>query len=151
MHGVLSMVFISFLVPGLVGDFKIGPWRGNTEFIASIDYNGRHLETTPSKTIVIPVSVTNKSTATWDSKDKDHPVFISYHLLNAKGEMVQQDNIRTSFNKRIGTDESVRVDLMVNAPSKKGEYYLEVDMVKEKVAWFKNKGSKTICIPLSIN
>jgi hypothetical protein len=151
MHGVLSMVFISFLIPGLVSNFKIGPWRGNTEFIASIDYNGRGIETSPSKTIVIPVSVTNKSTATWDSKDKDHPVFISYHLLNAKGEMVQQDNIRTSFNKRIGTDESARVDLMVNAPSKKGEYYLEVDMVKEKVAWFKNKGSKTIRIPLSIN
>lgn len=151
MHGVLSIVFISFLVPRLVGDFKIGPWRGNTEFIASIDYNGRYIEINPSKTIFIPVSVTNKSTATWDSKDKDHPVFISYHLLNAKGEMVEHDNIRTSFNKRVGTDESVKVDLMVDAPSKKGEYYLEVDMVKEKVAWFKNKGSKTICIPLSIN
>jgi hypothetical protein len=151
MHGVLSMLFISFLVPGLVDDFKIGPWRGNTEFIASIDYNDRHIETNPSKTITIPVSVTNKSTATWDSKDKDHPVFISYHLLNSKGEMVEYDNIRTPFNKRIGMDESVMVDLMVNAPSKKGEYYIEVDIVKEKVAWFKNKGSKTIRIPLSIN
>jgi membrane protease YdiL (CAAX protease family) len=151
MHGVLSMVFASFLVPGLVGDFKIGPWRGNTEFIASIDYNGRYIETNPSETIVVPVSVTNKGTATWDSKDKDHPVFISYHLLNAKGDMMEYDNIRTSFNRKIETDESVMVDLMVNAPPKKGEYYLEVDMVKEKVAWFKNKGSKTICIPLSIN
>jgi hypothetical protein len=71
--------------------------------------------------------------------------------LNAKGEMVEHDNIRTSFNKRIGTDESVKVDLMVDVPSEKGEYYLEVDIVKEKIAWFKNKGSKTIRIPLSIN
>jgi hypothetical protein len=134
-----------------MGDFKIGPWRGNTEFVASIDYNGRSIQTNPYQAISIPVSVTNKSTVTWDSKDKDHPVFISYHLLNAKGEMVERDNIRTPFHKRIGTDESVKVDLMVDAPSKKGEYYLEVDVVKEKVAWFKNKGSKTICIPLSIN
>ena len=51
----------------------------------------------------------------------------------------------------IGTDDSVMVDLMVDAPSKKGDYYLEVDIVKEKVTWFKNKGSKTILIPLSIN
>jgi hypothetical protein len=151
MHGVLSIVFVSFLVPRLVGDFKIGPWRGNTEFIASIDYNGISVETNPYKAISIPVSVTNKSTVTWDSRDKDHPVFISYHLLNAKGEMVEHDNIRTSFNKRIGTDESVKVDLMVDVPSEKGEYYLEVDIVKEKIAWFKNKGSKTIRIPLSIN
>jgi len=151
MHGILSMVSISFLVPGFVGDFKIGPWRENTEFIASIDYNGRPVETKPSNTIVIPVSVTNKSTATWDSKDKDHPVFLSYHLLNAKGEMMEYDNVRTSMNRRIGTDESVIVDLMVKAPSNKGDYYLEVDVVKEKVAWFKNKGSKTIRIPLSIN
>jgi hypothetical protein len=151
MHGVLSILFISFLVPGLVGNFKIGPWRGNTKYIATIDYNGRHIETNPFKTIVIPVSVINKSTATWDSKNKDYPVFISYHLLNAKGEMLEHDNIRTSFNKRIGTDESVMVDLMVNAPSKKGEYYLEVDMLKEKVTWFKSKGSKTILIPISIH
>jgi hypothetical protein len=151
MHGVLSMVSISFLVPGLVGDFKIGPWRENTEFIASIEYNGRPVETKPSNTIVVPVSVTNKGTATWDSKDKDHPVFLSYHLLNARGEMMEYDNVRTSINRSIGMDESVVVDLMVNAPSDKGDYYLEVDMVKEKVAWFKNKGSKTIRIPLSIN
>jgi hypothetical protein len=151
MHGVLSMVFISFLVPGLVDTFKIGPLRGNAKFIASIDYHGSKIETNPSKTISIPIFVINKSTTTWDSKDKDHPVFISYHLLNTKRDMVEYDNIRTSFNKRIGTDESARVDLMVNASSKKGEYYLEVDIVKEKVAWFKNKGSKTKLIPLSIN
>ena len=64
---------------------------------------------------------------------------------------MEYDNIRTLFNKKIGTDESVMVDLMVKAPSKKGEYYLEVDIVKEKVAWFKNKGSKTALISLSIN
>jgi hypothetical protein len=151
MHGILSMAFISFLVPGIVDSFKIGPWRGNTEFIASIDYDGRPIEAKSSEVIVIPISVTNKSTATWDSNDKEHPVFISYHLLNAKGEMLEYDNVRTSFNKKIGTDESVMVDLMVSPPSKKGEFFLEVDMVKEKVAWFKNKGSKTIRIPLSVN
>jgi len=131
MHGILSMVFTSFLVPGLVGDFRKGPWKGNAEFIASIDYNGSKVETNPSKTILIPISVINKSAAPWDSKDKDHPVFVSYHLFNAKGDMMEYDNIRTSFNKRIGTDESVRVDLRVNAPSKTGEYYLEVDIVKD--------------------
>jgi hypothetical protein len=151
MHGILSSVFISFLVPGLVRDFKIGPWRGNTEFIASIDYDGRHMEAKPSEVMVIPISITNKSTATWDSNDKKHPVFIGYHLLNAKGEMLEYDHARTSLNKRIETDESVKVDLMVRSPSEKGEYFLEVDMVREKVAWFKNKGSKTIRIPLSVN
>ena len=151
MHGILSIVFTSFLVPGLIGDFKIGPWRGNTELVASIEYDGSKIETNPSKTTVIPISVTNKGIATWDSKEKDYPVFISYHLYNARGDMMEYDNIRTPFNKRIGTDESVMVDLMVNAPAKKGEYYLEVDMVKEKVAWFKNRGSKTILIPLSVN
>ena len=151
MHGVLSMIFTSFLVPGLVSDFRKGPPKGNTEFIASIDYHGSKIETKPSKTILIPISVTNKSTVTWDSGDKDHPVFMSYHLFNATGEMMEYDNVRTSFNKRIGTDESVRVDLRVNAPSRGGDYYLEVDIVKEKIAWFENKGSKTALIPLSVN
>lgn len=93
MHGVLSIFFTSFLVPGLVNEFKIGPWRGNTEFVASIDYNGGRIETNPSKTIVIPITVTNKSTVTWDSKDQNHPVCVSYHSFSAKGDIVDRKSV----------------------------------------------------------
>jgi len=38
---------------------------------------------------------------------------------------------------------------MINVPPEAGEYYVEVDIVKERVAWFKDKGSRTVLIPLS--
>ena len=105
----------------------------------------------------MPVSVVNKSTLTWDSEDKEIPVFISYHLLDAKGDTLSWNNILTPFNKPIEPGESVTVNLIVNAPADAGDYYAEVDMVRQEHAgpekgkkiWFKNRGSKTALIPLS--
>jgi hypothetical protein len=65
--------------------------------------------------------------------------------------MSSYDHLRTPFEQILKTGDSAKVDLMVDTPLKRGEYYLEVDMVKEKVAWFKDKGSKTILIPLTTN
>lgn len=151
MHGILSIVVASLLAPVWINDLKIGPLRGDVRFVASIHYDGGKIDVGPSGKTTLPIRVTNKSTAPWNSKDKDHPVFISYHLLNAKGEMSSYDHLRTPFEQILKTGDSAKVDLMVDTPLKRGEYYLEVDMVKEKVAWFKDKGSKTILIPLTTN
>jgi hypothetical protein len=150
-HAFLAVFFSSLLVPGLVNDFRIGPWRGSPEYLAQMDYDGSKIKANPSENMVIPIFVINKGKEIWNSEDKENPVRISYHLLDAKGEMIEYDNIRTPFSKRIRRDDSAKVDLMVYAPSQKGEYQLEVDIVKEKVTWFKWKGTKTIRIPLSIN
>ena len=151
MHGVLSMLFCSLLVPGLVKNYKVGPGRGNIEFVAYLSYNGGNVTAKASESVWVPMVATNKSTVSWDSKDKEHPVLISYHLFDAKGDLVEYNNVRTPFNRIIRTYDSALVDLKIDAPSKKGEYYVEVDIVKEKVTWFKNKGSKTVLIPLSVN
>jgi len=132
-------------------NMKIGPRRGSPEFIAEIECSRDKIAVHPSEQKRIPIFVINKSIATWDSNNKDHPVFISYHLLNAKGDVVQYDNFRTPFPKMIRTDESITVDLMIHAPPDKGEYYLEVDIVKERIRWFKSRNSKTVLIPLSVN
>lgn len=151
MHGVLSIFVASYLAPAWINDMKIGPLRGDVKFVASIYYNGEKIDASPSKKMAIPVWVINRSTAPWDSKDKEYPVFISYHLLNTKGETMSYDHIRTPFDQILRTGDLAKVDLMVDIPIERGKYYLEVDIVKEKVAWFKDKGSKTILIPLTIN
>jgi len=152
-HVASGMVFSLFLAPGFYYyDFNksVGPaYRGDTLLIAYIGYKGSNLEANPSEKITIPVLVINKSTATWDSKDKKHPVFISYHMLDAKGNMVAYENIRTPFNEIIEPGGSAIVNLIVYAPSKAGEYYVEVDIVKERIAWFKDKGLRTLLIRLS--
>ena len=151
MHAVFTMVLSPFLIPGQVDHMEIGPQRGNPEFIAEMKYGGGRIIAYPSEERGIPLFVINKSIATWNSNDQAHPYFISYHLLNGKREMVQYDNVRTPFRQKIQTDESTTVDLIVHVPREKGDYYLEVDIVKEKVRWFKERGSKTVLIPLSVN
>jgi hypothetical protein len=151
MHAVLIMVLSPFLIPGLIDHLKIGPQRGSQEFIADIAYKGDKIIAHPSEKKEIPIFVINKSIATWNSNDQGNPHFISYHLLNAKKGTVQYDNVRTPFREKIQTNESTTVDLLVHVPGEKGDYYLEVDIVKEKVQWFKERGSKTVLIPLSVN
>jgi hypothetical protein len=107
MHNVIVGLLFSLLVPGLMDNLRVGTWRGNTEFIAELDYHGSKIEAKPLEKKVIKVFVKNKSTARWDSRGEKHPVFISYHLLSAKGEMVEHDNIRTPFPRIMRTDNSV--------------------------------------------
>ena len=151
MHGFLSVLFSSLLVPGLIYDFRIGPWTGSSKLFAQIDYDGGRIEANPSKQIVIPIFVINKGKEIWDSKDIKHPVLIGYHILDENGEMMVYENNRTSFDKVMRSEDSARVDLIVYTPPKKGEYTLEVDVVKEKISWFKDKGTKTKRIPLTVN
>ncbi len=158
MHGigstVLGLLFSSFLVSGLSYhhyNMKVGPYAGDPKLFASIDYKGSPLEAKPTEKMTIPIFVTNTSVAPWDSDDKRHPVSTSYHILDAKGDMVEYDNIRTPFDKVIRPGESAMVNLIAYSPPKRGQYYLEVDIVKEQIAWFKDKGLKTIHIPLSVN
>ena len=151
-HKVLGVLFSSLLVSGLgYYDYtmRVGPPRGFPELFAYLEYKEGHLKAKPSEEMSVPISVINKSTSTWDSEDKEHPVFVSYHLLDEKGEMLTFENDRTPFNKVIEPGGATIVNLIVAAPSEAGEYYVEVDIVKERVAWFKDKGSKTVLIPLS--
>jgi hypothetical protein len=150
MHAVLTMFLSPFLIPGLIDHLKIGPQRGSPEFIADIEYRGDKIIAHPSEKKEIPIFVINKSIATWNSNDQGRPHFISYHLLNAKRDTVQYDNVRTPFSGKIRTDESTTINLIIHTPQEKGEYYLEVDIVKENVRWFKDRGSKTVFIPLAV-
>jgi hypothetical protein len=151
-HKILAMLFASLLVSGLGYydyNLRVGPVRSDPRLFAHLEYRGGPLKAHPSEEISVPVSVINKSISRWDSGDEELPVFMSYHMLDAKGEMVAFDNRRTPFDKAVEPGGATVVNLVVNVPTEAGEYYVEVDIVKERVAWFKDKGSRTVLIPLS--
>ena len=167
MHGIVQqtvrMLFASIVVSGTTYyglgyydyNLRVGPHRGDPEFLAAMKYNGGTREiNTSSAPVSIPVSVVNRSISTWDSEDKNVEVFASYHLLDAEGMMVSYDNVLTPFEKPVEPGESVTVDLVVSAPPDRGAYFAEVDIVKRqvgapnKMSWFKYRGSKTVRIPL---
>jgi hypothetical protein len=53
------------------------------------------------------------------------------------------DDGRTPLMQGLKPSETTTVQLWITAPTAPGTYILELDMVKEGVAWFRQKGSKT--------
>jgi SAM-dependent methyltransferase len=47
-------------------------------------------------------------------------------------------------------NQQIVLDAIVRTPSVPGDYFLEFDLVQEFVAWFKDKGSQTVRIPVKI-
>jgi hypothetical protein len=89
----------------------------------------------------VVVSVTNSGRATWDS-DRDPPIFLSYHWLDADGRFVVAfEGERTAFVRpvRPGTTTSVRA--RVRAPGQPGQYRLEWDLVQQGRLWFSTEAN----------
>jgi hypothetical protein len=149
-HGVMALMVYSLLVPGVIDNFSTGPWRKGTEFVAYLKYEGDTITVKPSyDTTTIPIEIENKSTIIWDSNEKLNAVFITYHLLDAEGNMIIFENRRTSFPNQIAPGESLTVDLVVTIPMDPAHYLIEVDMVREG-RWFKDEGLLPIYIPLVV-
>jgi hypothetical protein len=63
---------------------------------------------------------------------------------------VRFDNGRSFLVKRIEPAETGEVSLRVVAPETAGHYQLEVDLVWEGVTWFKDWGSRTALIQMTV-
>jgi SAM-dependent methyltransferase len=92
------------------------------------------------------VQVTNASPIAWpesaDGNGRDL-VVLGNHWLADDGRMLIMDDGRTPLMQGLKPSESATVQLWITAPTAPGTYILELDMVKEGVAWFRQKGSKT--------
>ncbi len=54
------------------------------------------------------------------------------------------------FTEGFSPGERIDLILEVRAPTIEGDYILELDLVQEGVAWFKDHGSKTACVKATI-
>ena len=80
-------------------------------------------------------------------------MFLSYHLLDAERTTRVFSKALTPLGKSIGPGELVLVDLLVTAPSKRGDYLIEVDLVMRLngggISYFRSMGLKTMYLPMS--
>jgi len=68
------------------------------------------------------------------------PVYLSYHWLSDdKKTALVFEGARTPLPYDLEPGESVSVDANLLAPPKPGAYYLQWDLVQERVIWFSNK------------
>ncbi|MDF2437830.1 MAG: hypothetical protein K0Q95_2206 [Bacteroidota bacterium] len=85
--------------------------------------------------VVVPLRIENLSGKKLASiPSGDHPVLLSYHVYNNKGEKLIADGVRTPLE--VDIKESYLQGLTVILPKERGEYSVEVDIVSENKRWW---------------
>ncbi len=145
--GKRTLSLVAFLLPlSLILLSACGP---GLEYAAGIESKTKKCLSYEGETLELTVRIKNRGTKKWTSRGKN-PCFLSYHLLNAKGEILKFDNPRTAFAAVVRPGEAVDLQVKIKAPLEKGSYRLEFDLVREGIAWFKDGGSPTLILPLLV-
>jgi hypothetical protein len=90
------------------------------------------------------VQVKNSSSFLWPSEgpaDGSYGICLAYHILDANGNRIPFDCSRTPLPFDLGAGMQIEMQVPVTLPALPGKYWVEFDMVQEKVAWFAAKGS----------
>ena len=103
----------------------------------------------PGGRTTVPVTVVNSGAVAWTAAGTS-PVRLAAHVNDAKGNVVLWDGARTSFTADVAPGASVKLDLIVDAPSAPGPYRVRVDLVREGIAWFSGLGVSTADVDLLV-
>jgi hypothetical protein len=112
------------------------------------DYRGPH-EASRGQRIVGTIELTNEGWDVWSSEG-DGNVFISYHWLDGKGQMVTFDGDRTPLPRPIASGERCDVSITIVAPLASGSYRLAIDLVREGVTWFSQAGRPWVEVAFTV-
>ena len=104
------------------------------------------LSATRGQALTIPVRVVNRTTV-----DFGWAIGLSYDVFASDGRLVKWDNPRTTFHPPLSPGAEQQVNLGVDPAGGDGVYRLEVDMVWEGIAWFKDRGNHTSTVHLTVN
>ncbi|MFZ5595893.1 MAG: methyltransferase domain-containing protein [Bacillota bacterium] len=99
---------------------------------------------------LLSVKIKNISDAIWPHLNGERAIRLGNHWLNEAGDVVINDDGRVPLPLSLRPGKEVNVLLPVMAPDVPGNYILELDMVQEAVAWFKNRGSKTARLSIRV-
>ena len=100
----------------------------------------------PGQPATIKVFVKNISDTPWTTGDRSgsrYRVSLGNHWLDLSGNIVTNDDGRSTLLTDLYPGQTTNVELTINAPRRTGEYQLELDLLQEGVSWFGLKGSRT--------
>jgi SAM-dependent methyltransferase len=121
----------------------------DTGFQAEIKAQLRDERFSGTEAISFDVEVENLSLHTWPACGLK-PVRLAYHWLGQDGSVIVFDGERTLLPNDLGPGAVISLECAVGVPHSLGSHVLEFDMVQEYVSWFKDKGSRTFRIGVSI-
>jgi hypothetical protein len=155
--------FIRVLAPGGVTVFQLPSHRRDpaeaprpSQNMAPEAYRARlqavgSLPATMSagQSATIVVDVHNISPTAWDQWTVG-PIRLGNHWRAADGEMLIQDDGRSTLPTEMTPGTTVRALLEVVAPSRGGSMICELDLVHEGLSWFGDRGSSTLSMPTQV-
>ena len=68
---------------------------------------------------------------------------LSYHWINASGTEVVHGGRRTGLNPSLPPGAYAQIPMRVTAPGEPGLYRLQLDVVREHIAWLSDLGAST--------
>ena len=106
----------------------------------------------------VQVKIKNASDVLWyargaqinTSTDNKFYLAAGNRWLKADESLSTDMDGRYGLNRDLKPGEETEVPLAVTAPKEPGEYILEVDVVQEQVAWFRDKGSPTAVTKITV-
>lgn len=118
-------------VPGPNTQIVAAP-RGRAQFIQT----GENLKT--NRFYHLFIELFNDSDYVWSSVG-DKPVYLSYHWLDAQGNVIVFDGVRSSLiGKKLMPMESAPQKMQILTPPSPGSYILLATVVQESVRWFED-------------
>jgi SAM-dependent methyltransferase len=94
----------------------------------------------PGSQVTVQARVKNISGITWPALSQ---IKLGNHWLNNKENPLVHDDGRASLPRDLEPGEEIVLLLTITVPTELDDYILELDLVQETVAWFKNMGSRT--------
>jgi hypothetical protein len=86
--------------------------------------------------------VRNDSAATWRARGATR-VALAYHWRRPDGEVALWEGLRSFLPRDVAPGESVEVRLEIATPKEPGDYLLELDALRERLAWFSDRRPET--------
>ena len=99
--------------------------------------------------ISAPVSVTNLSSFVWPSGGAN-PVRLGYHWTDILGKTVVWDGQRSLLPADVPIGGTVTVNATIATPKTPGTYVLQLDLVREGIAWFSTSGAPAANVTVGV-
>ena len=116
-------------------------WRASLTLVGAIP------PLVAGRTSPLRIRVRNASSVQWPTSAR---VKVANHWRARDGRLVVRDDARTVIETVMDPDVECEVELPVLAPVQPGEYELEIDLLQELIAWFADRGSSTLNLPVTV-
>ena len=104
-----------------------------------------------SQRTIIPIALINKGNENWRNHGKKR-INVSYKWMDDAKSAVEISSHRTNIpGGRVLARSEVRIDVLVEAPSLEGIYYLKIIPVEEGVKWFDVDDFESDCIQVKVS